>query len=78
MAKNEEFKLEEAILQLENIVEDLENGDLTIDNALDEFKKGIKLYNKCYKKIEETEGEIKLILEDQKGNFNESNFMNVD
>ncbi|MBS4539983.1 exodeoxyribonuclease VII small subunit [Clostridium sp. D2Q-11] len=78
MGKEKEVKFEEAISQLEDIVDRLETGDLTIDSAIDEFKKGIQLYNKCYKKIEETEGKIKLILEDGEGIVKESDFTNID
>ncbi|MGO1713021.1 MAG: exodeoxyribonuclease VII small subunit [Senegalia sp. (in: firmicutes)] len=71
---DKEIKFEEAIIELDNIIDRLEIGDLNIDNAIDEFKRGIKLYNQCYKKIEETEGKIKLILEDNNGKIKESNF----
>lgn len=73
MADNE-LKFEEAITELDNIIEKLEIGDLNIDSAIDEFKRGIKLYKECHKKIEETEGKIKLILEDSNGNIEESDF----
>lgn len=78
MSNNQNLKFEEAITELDKIVDRLENGDLTIDSAIDEFKKGIKLYNDCYKKIEEAEGKIKIILENEDGTIEENNFMNID
>ncbi|WP_130807135.1 exodeoxyribonuclease VII small subunit [Senegalia massiliensis] len=78
MINYNELKFEEAIDELDNIIERLEKGDITIDSALDEFKKGIDLYKHCYKKIEETEGKIKLILEDSDKNIKETDFENIE
>ena len=49
---------EDSIKKLENIVEELESGDLTLDKALKKFEEGVKLSKFCFDKLEETEKTI--------------------
>ncbi len=42
-----EMSFEEKLLELENIVEKLENGQLTLDESLMVFEKGIRLVREC-------------------------------
>jgi exodeoxyribonuclease VII small subunit len=65
MAK-EEFKYEEAVRQLESIVEKLENDELDIDSMSDNFKKAQKLIKLCKDKLTKTDDEINKILEKDK------------
>lgn len=61
MAK-EEFKYEEAVRQLEDIVEKLENDELDIDSMSDNLKKAQKLIKLCKDKLTKTDDEINKIL----------------
>ena len=45
--KKIEIDFEKALEQLEGIVEDLESGDLSLENSLKSFEKGIKLARQC-------------------------------
>ncbi|MBP6528446.1 MAG: exodeoxyribonuclease VII small subunit [Prevotella sp.] len=65
MAK-EEFKYEEAVRQLENIVEKLENDELDIDSMSENLKKAQKLIKLCKDKLIKTDDEINKILEKDK------------
>ena len=65
MAK-EEFKSEEAVRQLENIVEKLENDELDIDSMSENLKKAQKLIKLCKDKLIKTDDEINKILEKDK------------
>ena len=65
MAK-EEFKYEEAVRQLENIVEKLENDELDIDSMSENLKKAQKLIKLCKDKLTKTDDEINKILEKDK------------
>ena len=47
-----EMKFEEALKKLEKIVDDLESGNLSLDDALDKYEEGIKLSKMCAKKLE--------------------------
>ena len=65
MAK-EEFKYEEAVRQLESIVEKLENDELNIDSMSENLKKAQKLIKLCKDKLIKTDDEINKILEKDK------------
>lgn len=62
MSKNNEVSFEETIKQLEAIVTQLENGDLPLDEALNEFEKGIKLARSGQKQLNEAEQRIQILL----------------
>jgi len=70
----EELSYEEAIKELEQIVEDLENDQLTLEESIRKFKRGVELYNYCNKILTKLEGEIKILLRDDKGNIYEDDF----
>lgn len=62
MATKKSF--EEAMGQLELIVKQLERADIPLEEALEQFKEGIKLSQYCQKTLENAEKTItKLILE---------------
>ena len=61
MAK-EEFKYEEALRQLEQIVEQMENDELDIDVMGEQLKRAQKLIKLCKDKLTKTDNEIKKIL----------------
>ena len=56
---------ENAIKRLEAIVQELESGDLTLDDALKKFQEGVKLSKFCSKKLDETEKKISILLKDE-------------
>ncbi|NLP17789.1 MAG: exodeoxyribonuclease VII small subunit [Firmicutes bacterium] len=51
------------LTRLEEIVKKLEQGDLTLEEALALFEEGIGLTRTCNEKLEEAEGKIKLLME---------------
>jgi exodeoxyribonuclease VII small subunit len=61
--KNEEIKYEEAIHQLEEIVEKMENNELDIDQLSEQLKKAQALIKLCKDRLTKTDEEIKKILE---------------
>ena len=65
MARTEkkEPKYEEAVRQLEAIVEKLENNELDIDELSTELKKAQQLISLCKDKLTKTDAEIKKILD---------------
>ncbi len=52
---SEKIAFEEAVAELENIVKTLENGDYTLDNSIELFKKGVELSALCDKKLKEAD-----------------------
>lgn len=65
---------EDAMKQLEGIVQELEMGELGLEEALKKFQEGIKLSTYCSNKLEETEKKITLLLKNEKGEIEESSF----
>ena len=55
-------RFEEALEQLEAIVDQLEGGDLSLEEALKKFEEGIKLSRFCQRKLNETEQKITTLL----------------
>ncbi|MFO7667276.1 MAG: exodeoxyribonuclease VII small subunit [Desulfobacterales bacterium] len=58
---------ENAMKQLENIVHDLESGNLSLEDSIKKFEEGIKLSNYCSAKLDETEKRITILMKDQNG-----------
>jgi exodeoxyribonuclease VII small subunit len=56
------MKFEEALQKLEEIVQQLERGDLPLDKSLEIFEEGIKLSRLCTKQLEEAEQRVELLL----------------
>ena len=55
--------IEESLSALEKLVEELENGELELDEALKKFEQGVKLSRECQKTLQETEMKIKILME---------------
>ena len=65
---------EQSMKQLEQIVQELESGDLPLEKAIKRFEEGIKLSKFCSKKLDETEKKISILLEDAQGNVVQAPF----
>ncbi len=66
---------EESLKQLEQIVQELETGDLPLEKALKKFEEGVQLSKFCFAKLDETEKKITILLQDWEGNVSEKPFM---
>ena len=61
----EEINFEDALKQLEEVVERLEAGDsLTLDESLSAFEKGIQLTRICRKKLDDAQLRVEQLIED--------------
>ncbi len=58
---------EQALQQLEQIVRELESGDLPLEAALRKFEEGIELSKFCSQKLAETERRISLLIQNEAG-----------
>jgi len=57
-------KFEEAMERLEKITEDLEQGNLSLDAALERFEEGMKLIGFCEKRLGEVEKKIQVLIKE--------------
>jgi exodeoxyribonuclease VII small subunit len=69
MTKNDSqpLKFEAAIQDLEQVVEQLESGDLSLEDALATFEKGVGLVRYCNQKLSEVEKKVELLVRDKEG-----------
>jgi exodeoxyribonuclease VII small subunit len=65
---------EQAMQELEKIVEELETGDLPLEKAMNKFEEGIQLTRFCTNKLDETEKKINVLLQDQQGDITKQPF----
>jgi exodeoxyribonuclease VII small subunit len=65
---------ESALKSLEEIVQQLEGGDLTLDRALELFEEGIRMSRFCTAKLEEAERKVELLVKKGEGSWQETPF----
>jgi len=63
-SKKAKFNFEDAIKQLEDLVEALEEGDLSLEESLKAFEDGIKLTRECQLALEKAEQRIQILTKD--------------
>jgi exodeoxyribonuclease VII small subunit len=56
-----------SLKELEEIVEQLETNDLTLDETLAKYESGIKIYKQCYQTLEKAEKKINILLKNSIG-----------
>jgi exodeoxyribonuclease VII small subunit len=69
-----EKKFEEAMERLEDIVESLEGGDLSLEDSLKIFEEGVKLIGFCSKKLEEVEQKVTMLVKESDGKYSQQPF----
>jgi len=62
---------EEALRQLEKIVQELESGDPPLESAIKKFEVGMRLARYCNDKLDETEKRITVLMEKGDGESEE-------
>jgi exodeoxyribonuclease VII small subunit len=62
-----EKKFEVALEELEKVVEQLESGDLSLEDSLTAFEKGVGLVKYCNQKLTDVEKKIELLVRDKEG-----------
>lgn len=65
---------ESNLKQLEEIVTQLEGGDLTLDRALELFEEGVKISRYCNAKLEEAERKVETLMKSADGSMVEVPF----
>jgi len=71
-------RFEEALQELENIVQRLEDGNLSLDESLALFEEGIKLSRLCAQRLDEAEKKIELLMKDETGSLSRQPFIPAD
>jgi len=69
-----EPKFEETLNKLETIVSDLESGNLNLDDAIKKYEEGMKLSGLCYKKLQEIQKKVEVLVKDSSGKLSTKDF----
>jgi len=62
---------EQSMNKLEQIVQELESGDLPLEKAMSKFEEGIQLSKFCTEKLDKTEKKVTILMQDNEGNVEE-------
>lgn len=74
MAEDQEISFEAALKRLEEIVEQLEKGELPLNESLVLFEEGIKLARECSKQLTKAQGRIEALVKKSDGTLEEESF----
>lgn len=58
------FNFEKSLSELEELVSAMEDGDLTLEQSLQAFEKGIKLTRECQSALKQAEQKVQVLLDD--------------
>lgn len=72
MAKQDDF--ETALHTLEEVVDRLENADLSLEDALSTFEQGVKSAARCQKLLQAVETKVEVLLKKQDQTFTTEKF----
>lgn len=61
--------LEKSIAALESVVEELEDGDLPLEKALQQFEAGVKLSRDCQQALDAAEQRVKVLIDNNLQDF---------
>jgi len=67
MTTPQKFNLEKSLAELEELVEELESGDLPLEKAMKKFEEGIKLTRGCQTALKEAEQRVEILLKSAGG-----------
>jgi len=79
MTKKKDTKgsFEASLKRLEQIVEELESGEVTLDKALEMYEEGVELSKFCIEKLNQAEVKLKKLSKDVQGSFELSDLENL-
>ncbi len=63
MAKQQNYPFEASLARLEELVAQMENGDLSLEQSLKTFEEGIKLTRECQQALKNAEQKVALLME---------------
>lgn len=65
---------EEALTKLEQIVAQMEQGDLPLEDSVRLFEEGTRLSAECRKYLEEAEGKVEMLVKQRNGEMKREPF----
>lgn len=71
---SEELKFEKALERLEKIVEELEAGNIPLEDALKKYEEGVRLSRTCSEKLTQAEKKIQILTQSLDGSLKREDF----
>ena len=65
----EKFNFNKGLLKLEDIINKMESGDLSLEESLKYFEEGVKIHRQCHTALSDAEHRISVLSESD--NYNE-------
>jgi exodeoxyribonuclease VII small subunit len=65
---------EESLKKLETIVDQLEKGDMALEDSLKLFEEGVGLSARCKKELDAAEGKIQMLVKQRDGSMKAESF----
>ena len=65
---------EESLKKLGTIVDQLEKGDLSLEDSIKLFEEGVGLSAACKKELDEAEGKVQILMKQRDGSFKTAPF----
>lgn len=63
--KRPRIDLEKALAELEEIVEQLESGDLPLEKSLKQFERGVRLSRECQSALQDAEQRVQALMDSE-------------
>ena len=60
--KAEKFDFEKALNELEKLVENMEEGDMSLEDSMKQFERGVALTRSCQQALAEAEQKVQILL----------------
>ena len=60
--KEEKFNFEKTLADLEKLVEKMEQGDMSLEESLKQFERGVALTRSCQKALADAEQKVQILL----------------
>jgi len=61
------INFESAIAELESLVEEMEQGEISLEDSLKKFERGIELTQTCQKALQDAEQKVQILIEKKQG-----------
>lgn len=55
--------------KLEEILSSMDNGEISLEDSMKKYEEGIKICNKLYKILNDSESKIKILMDEGEKNF---------
>lgn len=70
----ENFNFEASLQQLEQLVQQMEQGNLSLEESMQAFEKGVALTRQCQQALDAAEQKVQVLMQDAEGRLQEQPF----